>query len=237
MRKLAIFFAGLMVLFSVYAFESTYDKENSTFDVRVYKGWNLVSGGLIDELPILDNAIVSNDCDALYGFRYFPIEKTYERFTVENGLRVIDKGSDFQSSLEVRYLNDGSNYAFMGLHNGVWIYSKKTCSFKLKLFEPRTYNTFHGKGQKLVKGWNFIGATPAWLEKHLIDLSNCEITSLYEYLDKSELGLPGEWIKNPYIDSMVFSKTAIGKGYLIKVANDCEFIDLEAIPVPPVVPE
>ncbi len=213
MKKILFGLVILMLASTAFAFESNFSQTNYSMQIKFYQGWNLVNGGILNEFHIIDNQITTDTCGDLTVYNYLQESKEYQIINLNKNSEGRKLGSMLSGGQSIN--------PNLGLNSGVWVYSKEVCEVDINLFSPRSYN--HSIEEKdLKKGWNFIGTSPSFIGKKVTDLTNCKIEKMYSYFDASWAGKAGEWIEE-YSDSIEFTNETIGKGYIIKVKDNCVF--------------
>lgn len=212
-----IFFVGLSIF--VVAASSSLDFGGSTVNGKIIeakidfqKGWNLIYG-LGNPLWLSGGTIEPSNIKAIYALDY--TTQTYVRVYPNPEKKLKDLREDYLLSV-----------------TAFWVYSDKAGSSSYYSFEPFPLNE-----RRLTKGWNMIGLTDnmrmGYSEVFFKDIKgDCEVERAYLYLGEENRPWM-DFTQVGEIDSRV-----IGKGIIIKVANDCKLGSQKAeIPtVPPALP-
>jgi hypothetical protein len=206
MKKLMFVLIFVISILSILSFIFAFNWATE-FASSIHKGWNLVYGfASPDQLD--GQGFDKSHIKAIYAFN--PDSQEY--------VRMYPNREDSKINIDDDIL----------LQTAFWVYSDKTVegSFNNRpstteywlYINPMPYND-----RLLYKGWNFFGVTPDIVGKNMDDIKgNCVIEKIYNWDAESQ-----QW-SNGLVGATV------GSGVLIKVTNNCKFVDpIESDTSPP----
>ena len=178
---------------------------DGVFSLKLKNGWNLIYGysadfGMCDKNQ--PNKLCADDVLTRYMYipplnKYFMTKPTKESLT-QNQMSIIKAIPDYNKYMENR---------------AEWVYVKGNKNLVLRMPEddPNQINDI-----KLFKGWNLVTMMPAMVGKKIKDFNgSCDIIKAvgYESQENSWSNLFG----------ISLSRDAVGSGFAVKVAENCQF--------------
>ena len=205
----------LIISFSIFSLALT-DKYKYTFTVNVNKGWNLLPEAGLDYAKI-DESFLSQEQKGLYysGFdkkRYLYIHSVTDeksKYALLGGIEDEQEMKDVYSSAKKGFTHFTPS----------WRYFKKDATLTLT-YKSAPISIFSGIASlKLKKGWNFVTVMPYFLSGDLQTPGNCKILKSYAWYVPDQKWISFSWQTDALED-------LIGRGVVVKVAEDCEFSKL-----------
>lgn len=197
-----------------------------TVRLKVYKGWNLVTLGVID-----NGSITCSPKDLLVLYGYDPLEKRYIKIKditeVSSNVGILGFVSKF-------YKENG-NYLTRSPVNSGWLYSTKDCEIANKVpsldFTLEYIRQFmQPRNMKFPAGWNFFSVAFDMVNKNLEEIKgDCAIERAYIWNPEGQ-----DWMN---MKDLKFAETILGNGLVFKTTNDCVLGEIITIPGAPTLPE
>jgi len=232
MKSKIIFLLSLLIftslVVSIYALA-----QPRTLEVKIYKGWNLVSLAIMGVDPQnFETTCSPQDLIVLYG--YDPIEKRYVK--IKDITEVDPKVGIFGSTYGfVKLSEETGKYIAISPVSSGWLYSIKDCSMTLRAGVPADFvlvaavNIYTSVNAGFPAGWNFFTVFHDMVGKSLDDIKgDCTIKKAYIWNPEDKT-----WLK---LKEQKFSEPLLGYGFVFKTANDC-LLGKVAIPEVPRLPE
>ncbi len=217
-------------------------KETKTgipFDVKISKGWNLLSPAIFGIEHI--GEVQQTDCESDFKlFSFFPLENKYGRYKLVQKSNPEEKktlisiltgnavtGSERWDELSIigltpeddellkKYQNTKTGYLISTIANSWWASSSKPCSIKgtlgLEFKEPGVVSMVNEAGAKLPRGWNFLTISPDVVGYTIDDFKgDCEIKKAYMF-DK-------KWVD---VRQKKIDERMIGQGMIVQTRSEC----------------
>lgn len=189
-----------------------------TANINIEEGWNLIP--LIYDYHIIDESSEIQLEDIIVAYIYSPIDNEYVRY-IENGEILGKDTSNFWvSEEEIKKIASSKSSLFTSdadarnlmFGMSTWIYTEKSGNMKISV-------SYDSDGDKsLIKGWNFLTITPDITGKRVSEWSgNCKVINVYGWENRKK-----DWVTIEEEPTFVyFSEDTLGKGFIIKVAEDC----------------
>lgn len=241
--KKTLFFASILLIALIIPIQAdsvlpgeyspNYDANSGRIKITLHKGWNLIPP--VTSYP--NSVEYPNNCGAdsiIAYFSYSPVQKKYlgilgsgtnAKYVPSNAAQIIESEKQL-----------GYYHAMVG---GVWVYSKKYCSFESNIGAAPTQAA--ELPYMIKKGWNLIPLHPIMLNNNpQILFSNCEIQSanVWDAINqKWNYSSSKEAAKIISQNTQTITETNIGQTFLIKFASDCKLNLEETTISPPPLPD
>lgn len=209
--------------------ESTIEEQvaepTQTIRLKIYKGWNLVSLGLIENAA---NICPPKSLIVLYG--YDPLENRYIKI---KDVTEVSSHSEMLRSIKEFYT--GSNLTRSPVNSG-WLYSSADCeiiremSWGSDFMQEDILEQIRSLGVKFPAGWNFFTVLLEMIGKSIDEVKgDCLIEKAYIWNPEDQT-----WIK---LWEQKLPETLMGLGIVFKTTNDCQLGEIITIPGAPALPE
>ena len=207
------------------------ETEGGKVDYKFYKGWNLVSIPLISAM----NGS-SNTCPSQWK-ALFVYNPTYKGYIGGIGQQPNIKYSPNQETYN-QYLNASdpkwkqNSYTDTVQLSVAWLYFETECNGKIDTtylttaYQAQTQELMNKKENtsKLLKGWNFISVAP-WMEgsnfKTIFEDCEIEKANYFNNVTQQWGQTSSTSFASQFANDTSPLYTLTGKGYVVKVANDC----------------
>jgi len=186
-------------LVSAYSEDINGDEDKIVYTASAFQGWNILNGGLYTLSQITSQSDIKKE-DIVAIFYYSPSKKQFIRI---------------HPSLEDKKFQDEEDY-YGSDRSPIYSSSVRVYIKRDGMIQYETDDMIPTSQRNLKIGWNFISVTQGALGNSLNDLKgNCDIQKAYYYFrEYKELDL-----------NMKLPNDMASHGLLIKVGNDCSFVD------------
>jgi len=225
MKKTFAVLYVLLIVLSTLVLADIEQAKGGNFKVKVHieRGWNLLFG--VPTIPKysrpLQEGSTINKEDIIAIYWYHPFEKEYIQIYP----------GDFQG---IPGLADKYAYIMSGAS---WVYSSRAGDFVYGQIDPVPFEQ-----KKLVAGWNFVGIFKEIKMKKVSQIKgSCEFEKIVLWNDMdqeyividSEERINVEGTHTNFEDIIIAdSDSDVGKGLLIKTANECQLGSVTPPPIP-----
>lgn len=190
---------------------------NSTMQLE--KGWNLVS------IYTIDDIFESN------------LGSGYDSYLEELGVKAVffwdfqnkeyirlypnqeeEKVKQLLSRIDIAHDEDAQKDFYRVISSSMWVYTDKSSSVSYRAETPSSLSSL-----SLKSGWNFLTTIPKMMNKNLDEFKgDCNIQKAYFWNSEEQ-----DWAMMP-LDRKFMESELIGRGFIIKVLEDCTFGESES---------